>query len=97
VKKIILLNLLPENTSVMLQNYVMNNVHDSISLIEQYLDINNAEYQVYDNNIEIYPLDKSVILIKFNNSAIEIISQAKEYSFEKINNNFFSQLQNLIS
>ena len=78
-------------------NYVMNNVHDSISLIEQYLDINNAEYQVHDNNIEIYPLDKSVILIKFNNSAIEIISQAKEYSFEKVNNNFFSQLQNLIS
>ena len=75
----------------------MNNIHDSISLIEQYLDINNAEYQVHDNNIEIYPLDKSVILIKFNNSAIEIISQAKEYSFEKVNNNFFSQLQNLIS
>ena len=90
-------NLLRENTSVTLLNYVMNNIHDSISLIEQYLDINNAEYQVHDNNIEIYPLDKSVILIKFNNSAIEIISQAKEYSFEKVNNNFFSQLQNLIS
>ena len=77
----------------------MNNVHDSISLIEQYLDINNAEYQVYGNNIEIYPLDKSVIRIKFNinNSEIEIISQAKEYSFDKINNNFFSQLQSLIS
>jgi RecB family endonuclease NucS len=75
----------------------MNNVHDSISLIEQYLDINNAEYQVHNNNIEIYPLDKSVILIKLNKSEIEIISQAKEYSFDKINNNFFSQLQSLIS
>ena len=77
----------------------MNNVHDSISLIEQYLDINNAEYQVCGNNIESYPLDKSVIRIKFNinNSEIEIISQAKEYSFDKINNNFFSQLQSLIS
>ena len=81
----------------MLLNYVMNNVHDSISLIEQYLDINNAEYQVHNNNIEIYPLDKSVILIRFNKSEIEIISQAKEYSFDKINNNFFSQLQSLIS
>ena len=75
----------------------MNNVHDSISLIEQYLDINNAEYQVHGNNIEIYPLEKSVIRIKFNNSEIEIISQAKEYSFDEINNNFFSQLQSLIS
>ena len=75
----------------------MNNFHDSIALIEQYLDINNAEYQVHDNNIEIYPLDKSVILIRFNKSEIEIISQAKEYSFDKINNNFFSQLQSLIS
>ena len=75
----------------------MNNVHDSISLIEQYLDINNTEYQVHGNNIEIYPLEKSVIRIKFNNSEIEIISQAKQHSFEKINNNFFSELQNLIS
>ena len=75
----------------------MNNVHDSISLIEQYLDINNAEYQVHGNNIEIYPLEKSVIRIKFNNSEIEIISQVKENSFDKINNNFFSQLQSLIS
>ena len=90
-------NLPRENTSVTLLNYVMNNVHDSISLIEQYLDINNAEYQVHNNNIEIYPLDKSVILIKLNKSEIEIISQAKEYSFDKINNNFFSQLQSLIS
>ena len=75
----------------------MNNIHDSISLIEQYLDINNAEYQVHGNNIEIYPLEKSVIRIKFNNSEIEIISQVKEYSFDKINNNIFSQLQSLIS
>ena len=81
----------------MLQNYVMNNVHDSISLIEQYLDINNTEYQVHGNNIEIYPLEKSVIRIKFNDIKIEIISQSKEYSFHKIDNNFFSQLQSLIS
>ena len=75
----------------------MNNVHDSISLIEQYLDINNVEYQVHDNNIEIYPLEKSIIRIKLNNGEIEIISQAKEYSFDKINNIFFSKLQSLIS
>ena len=75
----------------------MNNVHDSISLIEQYLDINNTEYQVHGNNIEIYPLEKSVIRIKFNDIKIEIISQSKEYSFHKIDNNFFSQLQSLIS
>jgi hypothetical protein len=81
----------------MLQNYVMNNVHDSISLIEEYLDTNNAEYQAHGNNIEVYPLEKSVIRIKFNDSKIEIISQSKEYSFDKIDNNFFSQLQNLIS
>ena len=80
----------------MLQNYVMNNVHDSISLIEQYLDINNTEYQVHGNNIEIYPLEKSVIRIKFNDIKIEIISQSKEYNFDKIDNNFFSQLQSLI-
>ena len=75
----------------------MNNVHDSISLIEQYLDVNNAEYQVHGNKIEIYPLDKNVIIIKFNDNQIEIISQAKRHGFDKINNNFFSELQSLIS
>ena len=75
----------------------MNNVHDSISLIEQYLDINNAEYQVHGNSIEIYPLEKSVIRIELNDSKIEIISHSKEYSFDKIDNDFFSQLQSLIS
>ena len=75
----------------------MNDVHDSISLIEEYLDINNAEYQGHGNNIEIYTLEKSVIRIKFNESKIEIISQSKEYIFDKIDNNFFSKLQTLIS
>ena len=74
----------------------MNNVHDSISLIEQYLDINNTEYQVHGNIIEIYPLDKNVIRIKLNVTKIEIISQSKEYSFDKIDNEFFYQLQSLI-
>ncbi len=80
----------------MLQNYVMNNVYDSISLIEDHLDINNTEYQVHGNIIEIYPLDKNVIRIKLNVTKIEIISQSKEYSFDKIDNEFFYQLQSLI-
>jgi excinuclease UvrABC helicase subunit UvrB len=75
----------------------MNNVYDSISLIEEHLDINNAEYQVHGNVIEIYPLEKNLITIKFNESKIEIISQSKVYNFEKIDSNFFSQLQSLIS
>ena len=97
MRKIVLQNSLQENTLVTLLNYVMNNIHDSISLIEQYLDINNAEYQVHGNNIEIYPLEKSVIRIVLNDSKIEIISQSKVYSFEEIDSNFFSQLQSLIS
>ena len=79
------------------RSYVMNNIHDSISIIEEYLDINNTEYQVHDNNIEIYPLDKNTIRIKFNDIRIEIISQSEDYSFDKIDNNFFTQLQSLIS
>tara|TARA_Y100000992_G_scaffold302181_1_gene275360 strand:+ start:1524 stop:1757 length:234 start_codon:yes stop_codon:yes gene_type:complete len=74
----------------------MNNVYDSISLIEDHLDINNTEYQVHGNIIEIYPLDKNVIRIKLNVTKIEIISQSKEYSFDKIDNEFFYQLQSLI-
>ena len=88
---------LAELTEAQKQEIAAGNTNAIEPLIEQYLDINNAEYQVHGNNIEIYPLEKSVIRIKFNNSEIEIISQAKEYSFDKINNNFFSQLQSLIS
>ena len=97
MKKLILLNLRQENTLVMPRSYVMNNIHDSISIIEEYLDINNTEYQVHDNNIEIYPLDKNTIRIKFNDIRIEIISQSQDYSFDKIDNNFFTQLRSLIS
>ena len=81
----------------MLQNCVMNNVHDSISLIEKYLDINNTEYQSYGNLIEVYPLENDLIRIKLNENKIEIISQVKEYNYDKLDDNFFTDLQGLIA
>ena len=35
----------------MQQNCVMNDYHDSISLIEDYLNLNNIEYQAHGNQI----------------------------------------------
>ncbi len=81
----------------MLRNCVMNNVHDSISLIEKYLDINNTEYQSYGNLIEVYPLENDLIRIKLNENKIEIISQVKEYNYDKLDDNFFTDLQGLIA
>ncbi len=75
----------------------MNNVHDSISLIEKYLDINNTEYQSYGNLIEVYPLENDLIRIKLNENKIEIISQVKEYNYDKLDDNFFTDLQGLIA
>ena len=97
MKKIVSSNLRLESILGMLQNCVMNNVHDSISLIEKYLDINNTEYQSYGNLIEVYPLENDLIRIKLNENKIEIISQVKEYNYDKLDDNFFTDLQGLIA
>ena len=78
------------------QNCVMNDYHDSISLIEDYLNLNNIEYQAHGNQIEIYLLDKNQVRVEFSDTGILLICQKKEYFFDKISNDFFMQLKKLI-
>ena len=80
----------------MQQNCVMNDYHNSISLIEDYLNLNNIEYQAHGNQIEIYLLDKNQVRIEFSNTGILLICQKKEYSFDKISKDFIMQLKKLI-
>ena len=79
----------------MLQNCVMNNHHEIISIIEEYLDINNIEYQSFENNIEIYPLDKDLISINITEENIIISSKDKKYFYES-SDNYFEQIKKLV-
>jgi hypothetical protein len=79
----------------MLQNCVMNNHHEIISIVEQYLDINNIEYQSFENNIEIYPLDKDLISINITDENI-IISCRDEKYFYNSTDNYFEQIKKLV-
>ena len=56
----------------MQKNYVMLNNHDLISLVENYLEKVNVEYQCLHNRIEIYHLDRGLIVVKI----IKIVFQS---------------------
>lgn len=81
----------------MLQNCVMNNHHDSISLIEDYLSLNNIEYQAHGYHIEIYPRDKNVVRVELTDENVLLITQTNKYNFHELENNFFHELKKLIS
>ena len=80
----------------MQQNCVMNDYHDSISLIEDYLNLNNIEYQAHGNQIEIYLLDKNQVRVELSDTVLLLICQKKEYFFDTVSNDFFMQLKKLI-
>jgi hypothetical protein len=74
----------------------MNDYHDSISLIEDYLNLNNIEYQAHGNQIEIYLLDKNQVRVELSDTGLLLICQKKEYFFDTVSNDFFMQLKKLI-
>ena len=80
----------------MQQNCVMNDYHDSISLIEDYLNLNNIEYQAHGNQIEVYLLDKNQVRVELSDTGLLLICQKKEYFFDTVSNDFFMQLKKLI-
>jgi hypothetical protein len=96
MKEKILQSLHLERMLAMQQNCVMNDYHDSISSIEDYLNLNNIEYQAHGNQIEIYLLEKNQVRVVFSGTDILLICQKKEYFFDKISNDFFMQLKKLI-
>ena len=74
----------------------MFNYHNSIALIEDYLNLNNIEYQAHGDRIEIYLFDKNQVSIKFSDKYIVINCKEEEYQFDKVNNDFFTKLKKLI-
>tara|TARA_B100000886_G_C20162114_1_gene382489 strand:+ start:119 stop:349 length:231 start_codon:yes stop_codon:yes gene_type:complete len=73
----------------------MNNYDDYFTLIENYLDSQNHEYQSHDNQIEIYSINKNIIIININNKKLVITSDQGQDSFSKIDD-FFKKLDSLL-
>tara|TARA_B100000965_G_scaffold403733_1_gene432632 strand:- start:1012 stop:1242 length:231 start_codon:yes stop_codon:yes gene_type:complete len=73
----------------------MNNYDDYFTLIENYLDSLNHEYQSHDNQIEIYSTNKNIIIINIKYEKLLITSDQGQDSFSKIDD-FFRKLDSLL-
>ena len=80
----------------MQKNYVMLNNHDLISLVENYLQKVNVEYQCLHNRIEIYPLDGRLIVAEINQNSFSILYNKNNHEFEKIDE-FLKKLDELLN
>ena len=79
----------------MQENYVMLNNHDLVSLVENHLEKVNVEYQSLHNRIEIYHLDRGLIVVKVDQNSFSILYNKNNYIFEKIDE-FFNKLDELL-
>ena len=79
----------------MLKSYVMLNNHDLICLVENHLEKVNVEYQSLHNRIEIYHLDRGLIVVEINQGTFSISHNKSNHDFEKINE-FFKKLDELL-
>ncbi len=74
----------------------MLNNHDVICLIENYLDNVGVEYQSVENKIEIYQLQKEIIVANIDQNIFSISHNENKYDFEKIEE-FLVKLDELIN
>ena len=79
----------------MQENYAMLNNHDLVSLVENHLEKVNVEYQSLHNRIEIYHLDRGLIVVKVDQNSFSISYNKNNYVFEKIDE-FFNKLDELL-
>ena len=79
----------------MQKNYAMLNNHDLVSLIENHLEKVDVEYQSFNNRIEIYHLDRGLIIVEINQNSFSILFNKNNHEFKKINE-FFKKLDELL-
>ncbi len=75
----------------------MNNYDDCLTLIEDYLDSFNHEYQSHDNQIEIYSFDKNIIVINIKKNELTITSDKGQYRFLEVSKSFYNKLDTLLA
>ena len=77
-------------------NCAMRSNFDILSLVENYLDKVSIEYQSFNNRIEIYQLDKQLMIIEIGDDIFSISYKKNKYNFETFDL-FFIKLTELIN
>ena len=76
---------------------MINKNLNSISLLENFLDERNYEYQSYNDIIEIYDNESEVLIIEFKEIKILMYHQNKKHEYSTIDNKIFKKIENILN
>ena len=76
---------------------MINKNLNSISLLENFLDERNYEYQSYNDVIEIYDNENEVLIIQFKEARIFMHHQNEKHEFYAIDNKIFKKIDNILN
>ena len=76
---------------------MINKNLNSISLLENFLDERNYEYQSYNDIIEIYDNKSEVLIIEFKEFKILMHHQNEKQEYYAIDNKIFKQIDNILN
>ena len=68
-----------------------------MSLLENFLDERNYEYQSYNDIIEIYDNESEVLIIEFKEIKILMYHQNKKHEYSTIDNKIFKKIENILN
>ena len=76
---------------------MINKNLNSISLLENFLDERNYEYQSYNDIIEIYDNKSEVLIIEFKEAKILMHHQNEKHEYCAIDNKIFKKIDNILN
>ena len=76
---------------------MINKNLNSISLLENFLDERNYEYQSYNDIIEIYDNESEVLIIEFKEVKILMHHQNEKHEYYAIDDRIFKKIDNILN
>ena len=76
---------------------MINKNLNSISLLENFLDERNYEYQSYNDIIEIYDNESEVLIIEFKEIKILMHHKNEKHEYSAIDNKIFKKIENILN
>ena len=76
---------------------MINKNLNSISLLENFLDERNYEYQSFNDMIEIYDNESEVLIIEFKEVKILMYHKNEKHEYYAIDNKIFKKIDNILN
>ena len=76
---------------------MINKNLNSISLLENFLDERNYEFQSYNDIIEIYDNESEVLIIEFKEIKILMYHKNEKHEYYAIDNKIFEKIDNILN